>query len=510
MRMGSLGAAAVLALAAASTALAAPGPAPASASASAGPDPAKDARSRPHPEAKHAEEPQAAPPPDSPAPDDFAPCDDAETAPALTGSLCARFQAPLSPENPDLGQVELFVRKFPAEGRAKGQAWLIAGGPGESGASLYPFLDPLRTAFAGYDLIVPDHRGSGLSTRLCPDQEAADSPGGYALEGKEAAACLALVQAKGARAQAFTISNAARDLSALMARYKGGGRTVLYGVSYGTQLVLRTLVVAPPAKLDAVVLDSLAPPEGDNDWDVSHRPAIADAVGRKVLAECDAWADCHTQLGGSALKTAEWVASDPKRAAAFPDRKPKPFLGALLDDPEARTLIPDVVVGARDGKPEAIDKAKARLEAVDQRLAAYPQARLSVPLAALIDASENDARPDLTRKQADAETKDLIFTASAPGWLAGWAAGAYPRDDVFGKTPAKLPPTLVLQGDLDARTPYEGAMARLDQLKGAGKVSLVTVKGGANGLLMTQPDCFTASVGLFIDKRRAPPATCGG
>jgi hypothetical protein len=107
----------------------------------------------------------------------FIPCADADAKPALAGSLCARTTAPLDAQAPSGGRIELFVRLFPATTHAVGQLWLVAGGPGESGASFYPLLARLRAAAPGYDLVIPDHRGTGFSTRLCPAEEAPASPG---------------------------------------------------------------------------------------------------------------------------------------------------------------------------------------------------------------------------------------------------------------------------------------------------------------------------------------------
>lgn len=120
---------------------------------------------------------------------DFTSCRDTAAGTPIAGSLCAKVRAPLDPARPDADHVDLFVRKFPAPGVSKGDVWLIAGGPGEAGASFYPLVDRLRTAFPGYDLIVPDHRGTGLSSRLCVEEEAESSPGGYLLEGAEWATC---------------------------------------------------------------------------------------------------------------------------------------------------------------------------------------------------------------------------------------------------------------------------------------------------------------------------------
>ena len=67
--------------------------------------------------------------------DRFAPCADA-ALPGLAGSVCATSSMPLRSDKPDAGAIELFIRKFPSTGpTTTGQVWLIAGGPGESGAS---------------------------------------------------------------------------------------------------------------------------------------------------------------------------------------------------------------------------------------------------------------------------------------------------------------------------------------------------------------------------------------
>ncbi|HBM73424.1 MAG TPA: alpha/beta hydrolase, partial [Erythrobacter sp.] len=65
----------------------------------------------------------------------FTPCADADAHPALGDTQCAQLAVPLDHGAPATGTIDLFVRKFPARGAATGELWLIAGGPGESGAS---------------------------------------------------------------------------------------------------------------------------------------------------------------------------------------------------------------------------------------------------------------------------------------------------------------------------------------------------------------------------------------
>ena len=93
----------------------------------------------------------------------FTPCADAATAPALAGSQCKVETVPADPSGAAgaKGEVALFVRTFLAVGPRRGSVWLIAGGPGESGASFYGLLPKLRDTFPGFDLVIPDHRGTG-------------------------------------------------------------------------------------------------------------------------------------------------------------------------------------------------------------------------------------------------------------------------------------------------------------------------------------------------------------
>lgn len=438
---------------------------------------------------------------------DFTPCRDAAVGEALEGSLCATMQAPLDPALPDAGQVDLFVRKFPALGVSKGDVWLIAGGPGEAGVSFYPLIDRLRTAIPGYDLIIPDHRGTGLSSRLCVEEEAETSPGGYQLEGAEWKTCFDLLNSRSARTQAFTITNAAHDLNGLIGQVSAGRKTVLYGVSYGTQLVLRSRVLADAAPVDNIILDSLIPPEADEVWDLSRRSQVVDEVGRQVLAECDRDSDCRQRIGGSALDALKALEQDPEIAAKFPGGRPKLVFGALLNSQDARALIPDVIAGARVGDWSKLEEARGRLARFGAPFEAA-QAASSIPLVSLISASENNARPNLTRDRVAAEEAELLFTSSIPSQLIGGASLAYPRDAAFGVTPRSMPPVLVLQGDMDPKTPYAGALAHAEQLSRAGVVRFVRIEGAPHFVLLTAEACAVEAIQAFSASPNAGERTC--
>lgn len=429
--------------------------------------------------------------------DGFTPCDDS-LLPGLAGSLCAVSQMPLRPNDPEAGTIDLFIRKFPStSGTTTGEVWLIAGGPGESGASFYPFLDTFRAAFPDRDFIIPDHRGTGFSTRLCPSEEAADSPGGRALAGAEWGSCIGAMYRDPGRTQAFTVTNASLDLSALITRYRTDGSVRVYGVSYGTQLILRMLQTAPVA-LDAIVLDGLVPLEASPEWDLSHRTTVVDKVGRDLLDPA------QEQTYAALLKTPDL---DALVASGAPGGNLRQFLGTLLNFPDLRDQIPAILSGLSVGDASRLVQVRAELDAAFQPLGRYPQSSPALPLVLLMNASENNGRRDLTADVVEAEARDALFTSPLPGLLVGPSAPLYDRDAWFGRSPAVLPRTLVIHGTLDPNTPYEGAVDHASELAKAGDVTFATVVDGAHMLPFVAPECFVRIVSAF-DAGTAVPGSC--
>lgn len=429
--------------------------------------------------------------------DEFSPCADA-ALPGLAGSLCATHRAPLRPNDPDTRAVELFIRKFPStRGVTTGQVWLVAGGPGESGASFYPFLDVFRAAFPGRDLMIPDHRGTGYSTRLCPAEEDEGSPGGRALAGAEWGSCIGGMYADRDRTQAFTVTNASHDLAALITRYRTEGSVSVYGVSYGTQLVLRMLQTAPVA-LDAIVLDGLVPLEASAELDLSHRTAIVDKVGRSLLSVDE-------------IQAYEALLADPDRRALWADAAPggdlRRFLAALLNFPALRDQIPAVISALSDGDNAPLLAVRAGLDAELEPFGRYPQSSPALPLVVLMNASENNGRRDLTAEDVEREARGALFTSPLPGLLVDVSAPLYDRDGYYGRSPDAAPRTLVIHGTLDPNTPYEGAVAHAAKLAEAGAVTFATVVSGAHMLPFAAPECFVRIVSAF-DAAAEVPSSC--
>lgn len=430
----------------------------------------------------------------------FSPCEDGVSHASLMATECTYIAVPLDHAAPNAGTVDLFVRKFPAEGVAEGQLWLVAGGPGESGASFYPFIDTLRAAAPGFDLLVPDHRGTGFSSRLCPDEEGPGSEAGSLLAGEEWSTCFGSLNEHRDRTISFTISNAARDLDGLLSRLGIGKRRYIYGVSYGTQLVLRLLSFGARTDIDGVILDSLVPLETDTQLDLSHRSAVTDSVGREVLRDCDTRPECRRYFPNGAEQALSRLLAR-EDIAELIDGNLKYQLAALLDFPETRAMLPHAIAGLQANDPAWLKFAIDRLSALASVLGHYPQSASSIPLAGLISRSENNARPDLTEEVIEREEQVYLFASPLPSLLLARGIPTYARDSNFGSLPAAVPPSLVLHGTLDPKTPLHGAGEHVAELKALGDIVFVPIDGASHFILMTAPDEFKRVVQGFLGKQ---------
>lgn len=441
---------------------------------------------------------------------EYTPCPDSAAFPGLTGSVCATQLLPLSytdapsaMQSDSAEKISIFVRKFPAPTPSKGTVWLVSGGPGESGASLYAMLDVLRRSLPSFDLMIPDHRGTGYSSRLCPQEEAADSPGGMALAGAEWGSCFERLTSHPELAKVFSITNAAHDLRALITQSDRSKPIYVYGVSYGTQLVLRALQIGT-LPVSGVILDSLVPMQTAMQWDLSHRSQVVDNVGRKVLAECDRDAACHAMLGDGAEQSYRRLLTltqqQPAMIAEVPGKNLKRFLGSMLDVPKARDRIPALIKDLALGRREELKAVVATLEQAGASLGAYPQLVPSIPLVSIISASENNLRPQLSVEDLKKEDEALLFSSRLPELLVKPALPSYPRDQYFGKLPDQLPPMLVFGGTLDPKTPYDGALNHIAALRVSGPIGLISVIGASHFILWTAPDCFVRYTSAFVQK----------
>ncbi len=171
---------------------------------------------------------------------------------------CGHLTVALDPGEVSAGTITLAIRRRRAPaGDEKSAVIALAGGPGQAGI---PFAEQTVSLLGGIistrDLIVFDTRGTGFSHALsCPSLEspaAAANPPGPAI-----GQC---AQHLGPARSFYTTADNVADIEAI--RVAGGyEKLVLYGTSYGTKLA-EEYAQAYPGDVEALVLDSVVPPDG--------------------------------------------------------------------------------------------------------------------------------------------------------------------------------------------------------------------------------------------------------
>ena len=198
---------------------------------------------------------------------------------------CAHPALPLDWDDPTGTAIDVWVMRVPANGTTAGQVWVLDGGPGGSGigyAQNRDLLGPLSDA--GYELLIPMHRGTGLSEPLTCARP------------NDTAACLADLQSTWGEGLAhFSTTGAARDLLGLMDAEPDVGTQLVWGVSYGTFWGQRALQLRPDLA-DGIVLDGILSLRAD--VEVNH--IRADPYIRDFLDLCDADPVCSAGTGGDA------------------------------------------------------------------------------------------------------------------------------------------------------------------------------------------------------------------
>lgn len=420
---------------------------------------------------------------------------------------CAKVSVPLvwgSDSSSDSARkITFFVKRFPAaKDRRVGQVWLQQGGPGMSGEAL-DTVAPVLGALLDwrYDIIVPDHRGTGRSTPLqcttttttTTDQEHLQQGGRESLQ-----ECFEKLKAEWTEGglRGFSAQHAARDILHVMRliRREAGQDSldehiVLYGASYGTYVVNSVLRQDKDRLVKAVVADSLvAPPPTFNfvEWDNEYN-----VVGQEYLQRCDDNKLCSSKMrevkgiinGGdgedgypaqAALSSFYDKITSPSKACYAPTDLGlvRRTLSSYLADPDYREFILPLVY--REQRCNAKDRV-----IMDNWNFALGVFNLLFPLAAEqggpyredapssvalmryiggIELSDHRTVSERYVKRAVDTSNPLELQFADGTGYAMWNASKVARDMGIAFEPSKgfapyTGPTLMLHGDLDPQTP---------------------------------------------------------
>ncbi len=448
----------------------------------------------------------------------WAPCGDSNDF------ACGHLTVPLDPSGGTPGTITLAIRRHLAPvGEAKDAIVALAGGPGQSAI---PFTEQFARVLGPIadtrDLIVFDQRGIGLSGPLsCHRFELdANTPPGPTI-----AECAAQL---GPTRSFYATADTVADIEAL--RVAGGyEKLVLYGTSYGTK-VAEDYAQEYPSHVEALVLDSVVPPNGPEPL---NRATLV-AVPRILRQLCAARACVRITPNpvGDLARLVRRLARGGLRGRVIDGRgiahtvriSSDGLLGTLIEgdlEPILRSEFPAAVRSAVNGDTAPLARLEAHAESVEASEAESPSESFDNPLYYATSCEDepfpwNRAASPATRL---AEAKARIAALPASQLAPFTAANVLDLSDVPAcafwpyTAPAPAPneaplpsvPTLILSGADDLRTPTSNAREVAAQIPGS---HLLVVPNTGHSVLSSDPThCASDALqALFAGKPIKPCA----
>jgi pimeloyl-ACP methyl ester carboxylesterase len=437
--------------------------------------------------------------------------------------LCASLQVPLDYRHPAGRKISIALSEVPATAppdKRQGALLVNPGGPGASGLGMAEQvadgLDP--SVAAQYDIVGFDTRGTGSSVPAItcdpsffagvrPDYIPATKAAEQVLIGRAKAYAASCERKYGWLLPYMTTQNIARDLDST--RVALGQRKISYfAYSYGTYIgqVYATLF---PSRVRRMVLDSTVDPTGV--WYADNISQDYAFEGR--MKAFFSWvASYHSlyHLGSTpAQVSASWyqararLKAHPVNGPSGPMIGPDEFDDTFLTGGYSNGFWPLLAVALSQYLHSG---------ATSQLISAYNEAgKQNGNEFAVYNAVEcADVTWPRNWAKWDSDTRKVYATAPFEAWDNAWFNAACAFWPVRGPaTPLRigaphLPGILMLQGSLDAATPYAGAQAAHRLLPSA---RMVVVTGGGNhGQSLSSPpnSCVNGYLNTYLSTGALP------
>ena len=441
-----------------------------------------------------------------------------------TGFQCGQLAVPLDRTGAVPGTLTLSIKRVVASADPTGSAVVaLAGGPGQAAlpaaTELATILGP---ALAQRDLLVFDQRGTGASNRLrC---NALEDAGAESITDAAAACARQLGPARGF----YRTADSVDDIEAIRVE-SGYQKLVLFGVSYGTK-VAEDYAAKYPANVEALVLDSVVPPEGVDVLNVATFKALP-----RVLGELCGHGLCHgitTSVNHDLVDVAHRAAKIGAGGRSGLTGRVNTPSGREIKAQLDRDALFEILLGGdlnptlRAELPGALRSTLRGDRRPLLRLALRAYGLTGVPIdarAATDTTSDSDALYYATRceesvfpwergagtpqRKGQADAAAQAHPASDFGAF-GWGVAersdvipsclAWPNASAPPAPPAPLPqvPTLIVSGGADVRTPLEDAQAVAARIPGAQVLSVPYV--GHSVLSTDFSDCAKHGLAAFF------------
>jgi pimeloyl-ACP methyl ester carboxylesterase len=442
---------------------------------------------------------------------------------------CADVRVPLLWSDPSGETIPLHLKRKRGAGTPRRQLWMLDGGPGGAGTTTYGrYMELLAGQDPDLEILTLDHRGTGLSNRLgCPDQEDGASEWGIFLSDAEWPVCLADLEARDVRLDAYTTTQAAWDTAFLLELLgREGTPRFVYGSSYGTYLAHRFAQIFPLAAT-GVILDSICPSESCR---LDRQDELANDVVREILELCGQDAFCASKMGPDPWQRA-WDVLEKMRdghCSAFTSMgltpshiQQMPFV--LAQRWGSRPLVPAIYYRMDRCDPGDVAFLKnltlAYMATDVSSNAPIFYRRFSHIVSRNITFSELVSEELPSLEEANALDESLLATSHNGvrllAAIASWPR--YERDSYYHAWASKDVPILMLNGTLDTATPMAIAVESREHLNGSAQ-RFFEIPWGAHGVIgqspVTDPEEMPCGMQILLsyvhDPEVVPDTSCLG
>lgn len=426
------------------------------------------------------------------------------------------------------GTISLSVeRRLAGAAPSRDAVVALAGGPGQAALPLSEFIaESIAPALGSRDLLVFDQRGTGASDPLsCPVFEVFSTrPASEIFE-------QCATQLGPARA-AFTTQESVQDIEAL--RQAGGyEKLVLYGTSFGTKVALE-YAERYPQNVEALVLDSVVPPEGQEPFAIPTFQAIAGVLDELCAGDACAGitanpvgdiATLAAQLRKRTLSGSVYDGAGRRHATTLDEQGLLDILEAGDLNPALRALLPAAVRSALEHDPDPLLRLRLLSEGLIPNVpiesnTGEPSQELDEALFAATSCEESPFPWQRGAPPATRLTEALDYLHAQP------ASDFYPFDPVTAYANSLVPdcagwpdasppppaqsalpnvPTLILSGEQDMRTPTADARTVAARIPDA--QLLVVPYTGHSVLGSDVSDCSALAVKSFFAGNSVAPCT---
>ena len=424
------------------------------------------------------------------------------------GLECTGIEVPLDWDAPDGDRIIVAAERVRTSATRRGAVLLLDGGPGASGIAFFQtpaIIEPLLAA--GFDVVVPNHRGTVSPGLRCTFPVQSDQ-------------CRSeLEQAWGEGLRHFNTVQAARDVRELITRMNvddPDSETILYGVSYGTFFASHVLQVSGD-RVTGVVLDSVLP----YGVDVSEQEIVVQGRAVDLLQRCVDDPVCGPRVGfasGEEFAEAIVTAIDDGDCGgydngAWADSNYRAFFGGMLNTKGLRDYLPLIGALLTRCTNESSDVASM---AISQLLGGaipvtpgndryglppslfYSQEVFAVVVATMLVGDGVDTAGAIAAAEQNFANNGILEAVDG----ANQVFGDLPNPQ-WSTEPAPDVPVLVLAGRYDTQTPLPWAERERDRVDATLFVFEDTMHAlaypGTGGKYPDGTPCAMSIIGAFVD-----------